>query len=177
MSIGFLNYYRGKVVYGMLAAFLVVGLVACAGTPKQPGGSVVNPGDKISDFLITTGNQDDLAFTHNQECSKQGNEEKYRCEIPIGKTVNIANGIYDSQYSGKLDEIWANHTYEMTINDRPVNLQAFGSIDYQHPLVGMMRHWNIVVSADKPGEITVHSKSTVGGNPFEDTTTYVFTAQ
>jgi hypothetical protein len=62
----------------------------------------------------------------------------------------------------------------MSINDRPVNLKAFGSIDRQHPTVGMMRFWNVVIGADKPGEITVHSKGVVGGDPFEDTTTYVF---
>jgi hypothetical protein len=40
----------------------------------------------------------------------------------------------------------------------------------------MMRYWNVVIAADKPGKITVHSKGSVGNKPFEDTSTYVFTA-
>ena len=62
----------------------------------------------------------------------------------------------------------------MTINGRPVNLQAFGSIDQKHPSVGMMRRWNVVIAAEIPGEITIHYEGTVGDKNFEDTSTYVF---
>jgi hypothetical protein len=39
-----------------------------------------------------------------------------------------------------------------------------------------MRRWNVVIAAEKPGEITVHYKTTVGDKNFEDTSTYVFVA-
>ena len=163
-----------KLVFLTLIVVFAVIVGACASATQEPADETINPGDKIGDFLITTGDETNLANSSDLNCNKQGDEEIYMCEVKVGKDPNVSNGIYDDQYSGKLDELWSNHTYEMTINDRPVNLQAFGSIDSQHPTVGPMRHWNVVIVADKPGEITVHSKAMVGGDPFEDTTTYAF---
>ena len=160
-------------ILGMLCAVFLGG---CAKATPEPTGETINPGDKIGDFLVKTGDESVFANDDDTTCSKQGEGEKYLCEAPVGKDVIVSNGIYDDQYNGKLDELWSNHTYEMTINDRPVNLKAFGPIDRQHPTVGMMRYWNVVIRADKPGEITVHSKGVVGGDPFEDTTTYSFVA-
>ena len=165
-----------KLVFLTLIVLFAVIVGACAGATQEPTIEAINPGDKIGDFLITTGDEEVVASSFDQKCSKQGDEEKYICENIVGKDINASLGIYDDQYTGKLDELWSNHTYEMTINDRPVNLQAFGSIDRKHPTVGMMRHWNVVIVANKPGEITVHSKGVAGGDPFEDTTTYVFIA-
>jgi hypothetical protein len=153
---------------------LIVG--ACGSATQTPTDETINPGDKIGDILITTGDESEVANSLNLNCSKQGEGETYLCETSVGTNPNVSMGFYDDQYSGKLDEIWSSHTYVMTINDRPVNLEAFGSVDYQHPTAGMMRWWNVVIKADKPGEIIVHSKGTAGGDPFEDTTTYAFSA-
>jgi hypothetical protein len=75
-----------------------------------------------------------------------------------------------------LDTLWSEHTYQLLINDRPVNLDAFGSVDVLQPQVGKMRHWNLVIVADKPGEITTRDSGVVDDNPFEQTTTYTFNA-
>jgi hypothetical protein len=165
-----------KLVYLSVVLLWVWSVAACASPTQAPSVEPIKPGDKIGDFLVTTGDEADAANSHELNCSKQGEGENYSCNVSVGTNLNVSNGIYDDQYSGKLDEIWSNHTYEMTINDRPVDLEAFGSVDFQHPTAGAMRHWNVVVVADKPGEITVHSKGTAGGDPFEDTTTFVFSA-
>ena len=159
----------------ILSMLCVMLLGGCSQATQKPTDEAINPGEKIGAFLIKTGDQAALN-DENLKCSKQGQEEKYVCEIAVGDEINASLGIYDDQYTGKLDEIWSKHTYQMTINGRPVNLQAFGSIDRQHPTVGMMRYWNVVIKADKPGEITVHSKSVVHDEQFEDTTTYKFIA-
>ena len=163
-----------KLVYLTLIVLFAISVGACARATQEPTNEAINPGDKIGDFLITTGDEEVVASSLDQNCSKQGDEEKYICENIVGKDINASLGIYDDQYTGKLDELWSKHSYEMTINDRPVNLKAFGSIDRQHSTVGMMRYWNVVIGADKPGELTVHSKGIAGGDPFEDTTTYLF---
>jgi hypothetical protein len=162
-----------RLVSFTLIMLIAVIISACASPTQEPEDETINPGDKIGDFVITTGDKTNLDNSEEFRCSQQG-EEGDRCEVMVGKDPNVSNGIFDSQYTGKLEEIWSNHTYEMTINDRPVNLQAFGSIDYQHPTVGTVRYWNVVIVADKPGEISVHSKGNVGGKSFEDTTTYEF---
>ena len=64
----------------------------------------------------------------------------------------------------------------MSIEGRPVNLKAFGSDDVPHPQVLSLRAWNVVLVADKPGEVTVHSRGAFDGDPFDETSTYTFSA-
>ena len=45
----------------------------------------------------------------------------------------------------------------MFIEGRPVDLQAFGTTDFDNPMVGTVRVWNVVIVTDTPGKITAHS--------------------
>ncbi|HSB65494.1 MAG TPA: hypothetical protein VLD65_02895 [Anaerolineales bacterium] len=63
----------------------------------------------------------------------------------------------------------------MFINDRQVDLQAFGTIDYNHPQVRIIRFGNVVVVTDQPGEIKVRDSGLFdNGDPFTSTSNYVF---
>ena len=168
----------------LFIALITVILVSCAkaapqtAEPTLPPIEAINPGDKIGDFLITTGEGEDVTYmwATDADCVKQEGAEIYSCQLPAGTKVNVSLGIYDDTLSGKLDSIWSEHTYEMFIEDRPVNLQAFGSIDVMHPRAGPMRHWNVVIVPAGAGEITVRSAGVAGGDSFEDTTTFIFSA-
>jgi hypothetical protein len=92
----------------------------------------------------------------------------------VGTKVNVATGVYDDTYSGKLDERWSSYNIELFIDNHPVNLQAFGSIDVKQSMVGMIRFWNVVIIANKSGEITIHETGVDKGKPFDSTTTYTF---
>jgi serine protease inhibitor ecotin len=48
-----------------------------------------------------------LANSEEINCSKQEDEEKYICEVMVGKDLNVSLGVYDDQYSGKLEELWS----------------------------------------------------------------------
>lgn len=161
--------------FTLLMVFAIT-LTSCAKANAEPADGMINPGDKIGDFLITTGEEGDVTYTWDLGCNQQGNEEVYSCKATVNTKVNVSVGIYDDQYSGKLDELWAGHTYELFIEDRPVNLVAFGFIDTIHPAVGKMRHWNVVVVATNPGEITLRDSGVADGDSFEATTTYTFSA-
>lgn len=139
---------------------------------------MIQPGDVIRDFLITTGAGDEITYLWelDSRCVQGRDPNIDSCEISFNTKMNVSWGVYDDTSSGLLDENWADHTYEMYIDGRPVNLQAFGSIDVIHPQVGPMRHWNVVIIPKRPGEITVYSKGVVGGEPFEGSTTYTFSA-
>ncbi len=157
---------------------LILLLTACAkATPEQVEG-MINPGDKIDDFLITTGEGEDVIFVSKLHCPYESSTSIESCEQPVGTKVNVGLGIYgDSTSGGKtVDEYWAEQTHEMFIGDRPVNLQAFGSTDFDNPEVGTVRVWNVVIVTDKPGKITAHSTGVVGGDPFDYTATLTFTA-
>ena len=165
-----------RLVYLTLLVIFAFSLSACAKATSQPAGETIKPGDKIGDFLITTGDEDEITYTWDLDCVKEGEGETYSCQATTGTKVNVSVGIYDEYFKGKLEDFWASHTYEMFIENRPVNLQAFGFIDVFHPKVGKMRHWNVVILTDKPGEITLHDSGVVDGDPFESTMTYTFSA-
>ena len=160
----------------ILVMFFAAMLVSCAKSSAEPANGMINPGDKIGDFLITTGKEGDVTYSWDLECKRQGREEIYTCESTVGTKVNVSMGVYAAFSSKDLDTLWSEHTYQMFINDRPVNLEAFGSIDVVHPQVGKMRHWNVVIVADKPGEIRTRDSGVVDGDPYEATTTYTFSA-
>ena len=69
----------------------------------------------------------------------------------------------------ELDTYWAGQTYTMAIEGRLVNLQAFGSIEITHPIVGKMRLWNVVIVTDSPGKITILHSGEMGGESMEGT--------
>ena len=174
-----------KIVYLALIMLFVTILSACAKATPQPVNEatpqstdeMINPGDEIGDFLITTGDSEGITYVWNieSECVKQEGGKIQTCKINIDTKVNVSWGVY-APAGYDLDTLWSEHTYKMYINDHPVNLDAFGSINVLHPVVGKMRHWNVVIVANKPGEIIVHSEGVVGGDPFGDTKTFIFSA-
>jgi len=166
-----------KLVYLTFFMLFVIIMGACAKATPQPVDEMINPGDKIGDFLITTGEEGDVTYGWEQdECVHQNDKKINWCPTIVGTKVNVSLGVYDDTFKGKLDSLWSEQTYEMFIEDRPVNLQEFGYIDVSHPIVGKMRYWNVVVITTKPGEITVSAKGVVDGDPIEDTTTFSFSA-
>ena len=161
---------------GIIAVVLSALLLAACGSISGllSKNDPIKPGDKIGGILITTEEPGEVTFAWDLDCVKQASGENYACKSEVGKPVNVSMGVYD--FSGQLEAKWSEHTYEMWINDRPVDLQAFGPIDFMNPRVGPMRAWNVVLVASEPGEITTHDKGVVDGDPFEETSTFIFSA-
>ena len=166
-----------RLAYLTLIALFAIIMGSCAKADSKSAEGMINPGDKIGDFLITTGEEGGVTYAWElDECVHQDNKKINWCPITVGTKVNVSVGIYDDTFKGKLDSLWSEHTYEMFIDNRPVNLQAFGFIDVTHPIVGKIRYWNVVVTITKPGEIIVSAKGVMGGDPLEDSTTFSFSA-
>jgi hypothetical protein len=141
-----------------LCLFLVGSMTAaCAKSADSAGdkSTMIEPGDKIGNFLIATGVQGNFTYGFNVECSEPGADNTYSCKATMGQVINVSTGLVDDTKTGKLDEVWSHSNYQMFINDRPVDLQAFGTIDYTHPQVGVIRFANVVITTNQPGEITV----------------------
>jgi len=153
-------------------------LVACAQPKPTESSDLIRPGDMVGDFLVTTGEDGNFTYGFNVDCSEEGSEQKtnFSCKSTVGEVVNITTGIYDDTKSGKLDEYWSNSNYQLSIEGRSVDLQAFGTVEYNHPIVGVIRYWNVVISTSKPGEITTRDSGVAGGDAFENTATYTFSA-
>lgn len=172
-----------RLAYIVLIVLFAVILGSCAKTtsqivepPSLPIEGMINPGDKIGEFLITTGNTGGITYLWelDSECVKQEDAEIYTCRLNPGAKVNVSWGVYRASSGQDLDVLWSEHIYKMLIDGRPVNLDGFGSIDVVHPRVGKIRHWNVVITANRPGEITIHSDGVVGGDPFGDTKKFIF---
>lgn len=164
-----------KIASLTLVALFVLILGACAKVAPEASEEMINPGDKIGDFLITTGDGEDVIFVTKLHCPFDSSTETESCEQPVGTKVNVSQGIFADLSSGKtLDELWSEQTHEMIIESRPVNLQAFGSVDFYNPMVGTVRVWNVVIVTNKPGKITAHSTGVVGGDPWNYTAIITF---
>ena len=164
-------------IFSLLIVLFVGTVVSCAKAGSGSAEGMINPGDKIGNFLVTRGGEEGVTYTWNldQECVKQGGVEIYSCKVDLDTNVNVSWGVYAPR-GEDLDTLWSEYTYKMFINDRPVNLEDFASITVYHPQVGKMRHWNVVIVANKPGDIIVHSIGILRGETSEDTTTYTFSS-
>lgn len=154
---------------------LVTVVTACTGASVSTEPKLIEPGDKIGDFTVTTGVPGKFSYGFTIQCVEQEQGKSYTCNVPVGEAINVSTGIYDTSGSGKLEEVWAHSNYQMFINDQPVDLKAFGTVDYIHPQMGAIRFGNVVIITDKPGEITVRDSGLFdNGDPFSSTSMYVF---
>lgn len=142
----------------------VLASASCIKTGSTSAEDMINPGDMIGDFLVTTGNDKDVTYVSKLHCPFDSKTSTESCEIPVGTKVNVSNSFMGDDYNGKnLDAIWSRHTYEMSIEGRPVNLEAFGPIDTSHPVAGKLRNWNVVIVSDTPGTISIEGAGTLDG--------------
>src|SRR4030042_3497476 len=173
-----------RIVYITLIALLSIIIGGCGKASQLPGEATPNlsdrkikPGDKLDDFLITTGEGEDVFFMSKVHCPYDSSTGIESCAQPVGTKVNVGIAVYDDDpSSGKtLDEYWSEQTHEMFIEGRPVDLQAFGTVDFSS-IIGTVRVWDVVVTTAKPGKISAHSTGVVGGDPFDYTAIVTFTS-
>jgi hypothetical protein len=158
----------------VLAAGLTSACAGVGGSSNNPNKMIV-PGDKIGDFVVSSGEQGKFNYGFSVDCSELGSNNAYSCKATVGEVINVSTGLYDTTGKGTLDEIWTHSNYQMFINDRPVDLAAFGTIDYNYPQVGVIRFANVVITTNKAGEITVKDSGLFDtGDPFTSTSTYAF---
>jgi hypothetical protein len=153
---------------------LFFSLLAACGKSKGSNEETINPGDKAGDFLVTTAKPGEATFFWELDDQQGKESDAYFVDVAWGTKLVVPVGIYDDTHSGKLDENWADLSLELYIDNRLVNLAAFGTIESKHQVVGVMRHYNVMIVADKPGKITIHQKSDYQGKSEEWSTTYTF---
>ena len=163
-----------RLAYFPLIILVAGWLVSCVKTDSSASESSekLKPGDQIGNFRILKGEEGKVTYGYDLVCNEM--EGNIACKASVGLPVNVSTGIYDDTYSGKLEEVWSGFTYELWIEDRPVDLEAFGTAEITHPMVGVIRYWNVVITTSQEGEITVRDSGIADGNPFESTTTFAF---
>lgn len=151
-----------------LLCLMILSLVACS----TPGEEPIRPGDEVGRFLVTTGELEvlvDSLVGFDQRCEREGDE--IRCTVPPGTTYCVSFFFYGDSV-GDLDARWSAADYEITIEDRPVDLDAFGTVDFHHPDSGwLMRARNVVVEAAEPAALVVRHVGAIEGEAFDITMT------
>src|SRR4030067_2337342 len=118
-----------KFIYLTLIALFSIIVGGCGKATQQPieatpnlSEQMINPGDKIGDFLITTGEGEDIIFVTKIHCPYDNSTGTESCEPPVGTKGNVGLGIYgDSTSGGKTgDEHWSEQNHEIFIEGRPV---------------------------------------------------------
>jgi len=94
-----------------LTSIILIGLFAiilgaCTKVTTQPVEGMINPGDKIGDFLITTGESGDVTFFWELDSTKGQEANTTFCEVAWGMKLIGTVGIYDDNVIGRLDEYW-----------------------------------------------------------------------
>ncbi len=165
-----------KAIYISVIVVLIILLAACSPGAVSSEGKSIEPGDRIGDFTINSGVEGSFTYGFAVECSEPGQGNSYTCQAKVSEAINVSTGLRDSTGASNLDTVWKNANYQIYINDQPVDMAAFGTIDYNHPTAGVIRFANVVISTDKPGQITVGDSGVYdNGDPFSSTSTYVFT--
>lgn len=162
-----------RIFYSTLIMIVTIILSACAKETSQSNDGMINPGDRIGNFLITTREGDNVVYITNLHCPVNGTMET--CERPVGTKINISQGFQPASGKTPFEEAWSKQVYEMVIEGRPVNLQAFGYDEWKHPVAGTIRVWNVVIVANQPGTVSAESKGVFDGESWDFTAKINFT--
>ena len=132
---------------------------------------MLQPGEKIDDMVITTGVEH--AYPLSAFCSPT-KENDHSIRVDCGELSLCAN-LAIGQTFGVTDLIPASidreHlTWKMSVDGRPIGLEAFGVSDFVHPdlvlnpstgreLFKVGRLWNVVLVNPTPGTHTLHGEA------------------
>jgi hypothetical protein len=160
---------RTMQMFRYLILMLVLGVVltACAPSAQKSGDEMINPGDKIGDFLITTKDGQDILYMTFLHCAIDGTTET--CDKPVGTRINVSQGFMSMPGKTPFEQTWSQQSVNMVIEGRPVNLQAFGYDEWVHPQAGPIRVWNVVVVAERPITISAASGGVFDGESWNYT--------
>ena len=160
---------------------LVTFIAACAPTTSGSVDGMINPGDQIDGMTFTTDDRIDWNIDLHNRCdfdSVEGpkNAEIFQCHASPGDRIFFGNCIgvgYDTPE--EVDEAWGEFHFEVTFDDQPINLPAFGYLDFElyESESKYARVWNLMVEKITAGRHSVQCKKLEDGVFYSNT--YVFT--
>lgn len=156
----------------ILTAALVT--ASCGLGKRQSVEGLISRGDRIGQFSYTTAEAGAFTPLWDLVCTTTSDGITSECTAEVGQKVNLAPGVYTDPQGESLEEKWTAQSYGLTVDQFPVDLQSFGFVEVEHPLVGTIRLWNVVVSADKPGSLTFVDSGAFGNTVLNNLTTIHF---
>ena len=141
-------------------------LTACQAAGQPLSAAMFRPGDTIDGVSLATGAADAPPLWAFCSGSQESNHIKaFNCRAPMLSTLAIGNiFILADGTLANLD--WSELVWELSIDDRAVDLESFGTFDYVMPSMAQSPSpirevfkkataWNIVLTNLNPGEHTL----------------------
>jgi Phospholipase/Carboxylesterase len=148
-----------------LIVVLVASLAGCAKATATPNPiDMIEPGDTVNGVLVTTGDKNSI-FGFDLPCTEK--DHIFTCTTSFGNPTNVTGAVYGFTQE-ELQSKWETFTYTITIEGQPVDLPAFGTIDFVHQQSGLyMRAYNVALISTDPITLTTHDVATVSGDTEE----------
>jgi hypothetical protein len=132
---------------------------------------MIQPGDTTNGVLVTTGTVDS-SFVFDLPCTKK--DGIYVCTTTLSNPTNVSASVYGFTPE-EVQSKWETFIYTVTIDGQPVDLPAFGTIDFVHEQTKLyMRAYNIVLIGTEPITLSVHDKGSVTDESWEEDTLIIF---
>jgi hypothetical protein len=156
--------YRFHILIPLITLYTLL-LATCAKPTATPTPiDMIQPGDTVNGVLVTTGTKDTI-FGFDLPCTQKDNI--FTCTTTFGNSTNVTTAVYGFNPK-ELQSNWETFTYTITIEGKPVDLPAFGTIDFIHQQSGLyMRAYNVALISTDPITLTTHDVGTVSGDTTE----------
>lgn len=164
-----------------LAKLLYVGLLlmltACQTAGQPLSASLFKPGDTIDGMSLITGAKDAVplwAFCSPAQYSN--NATAASCDVPLLPKLAIGHFLMPGDDTlTRLD--WSAISWELTIDDHPIDLQSFGTFDFVLPAMSHdpspirevfveFTAWDVVLTNLNPGEHTIRGSAKMGTDSY-----------
>ena len=157
----------------LLYVGLLLMLTACQAAGQPLSASLFKPGDTIDGMSLTTGAQDAAplwAFCSPAQYSN--NATIVSCDVPLLPKLAIGHFLMPGDDAlTRLD--WSVISWELTIDDQPIDLQSFGTYDFVLPAMShdpspirevfvKFTAWDVVLTDLNPGQHTIHGSAKMG---------------
>ena len=133
-----------------LVSPVLIVAVLFLGTACARSSGLVKPGDTIGEMVVVKATADALRYT--EYCSyPAGTPDPLTpgtyhidCQVPASKSLWLDDGWFAKDQQ-TLDANWRAFSYEMYIDDRQVDLEAFGTVDEVQPDGNSSRVLNVAL--------------------------------
>jgi hypothetical protein len=156
---------------------LLLVLTACQSAGQPLSASVFKPGDTIDGMSLTTGAKDAAplwAFCSPAQYSS--NTTTASCDVPLLPKLAIGHFLMPGDDALTRLDLSA-ITWELTIDDQPIDLQSFGTYDFVLPAMShdpspirevfvKFTGWDVVLTDLNPGEHTIHGSAKMGSDSY-----------
>jgi hypothetical protein len=160
----------------LLVGLLLI-LTACQAVAQSPSAVPLNPGDSIDGMSLTTGTAGvPPLWVFCSPTHHSGNTTISDCVVPVLPKLGIGQ-IYMISDNSLRNLDWSEATWQLSIDDQPVDLEAFGTFDYVTPSIlkspSPVREvfksstaWDVVLTNLSPGDHTICGSAQMGTDSY-----------